>query len=311
MAGYFIKLLLCAPMVAITVAATALACPTINGLVDFNCDQKLRLAITGDSFVRGVGDTSIEGGGYVQRLQDHYPDAQVLGIGVPGITTSRLLESFKKAFSKNGATKKNSLDTDLYIIDVGRNDFWAEKNPAITVRNIRRLVKYIRDQVKKSSGVEPLVGVATLAPTKRGYERSFISAVNMQLIAARSSAIPVYVRMDTLDISLISLDGLHPSADGYDALAKILENYASHIAKPQQLSKRRDADVDGIYDNFETRKFGTDPKIADTDGDSYSDGQEVFVDHSDPLNPQSFGAQATSTPSPSPTLTPAPMAPAY
>ena len=273
------------------------ACPLIDGLVDYNCDQKVRITITGDSFVRGIGDNSRKGGGYVRRLNDDYPNAQVLGIGVPGITTARLLESLKKNFLRNSSAKKRSVDTDLYIIDVGRNDFWVDQSPALTVRNIRRIVSFIRSEVKKVSGVAPLVGVATLAPTTRGYERAFIEEVNAQLIAGRSNAIPVYLRMDTLDLSLISYDGLHPSALGYDALAAIARDYVTHIAKSQQLSKRPDSDDDGIYDSFERRRFGTDPKVSDTDGDGYLDGQEVFLDHSDPLDPNSFGPQAGPTPS--------------
>ncbi len=55
---------------------------------------------------------------------------------------------------------------------------------------------------------------------------------------------------------------------------------------------RADTDLDGLRDNVETdtgtfvsaTNTGTDPRVADTDGDTFADGQEVFHS-SDPLGP--------------------------
>jgi hypothetical protein len=41
----------------------------------------------------------------------------------------------------------------------------------------------------------------------------------------------------------------------------------------QQL--RVDADKDGLYDIFESSRFGTDPTNPDTDGDGILDGNDV------------------------------------
>ncbi len=45
-----------------------------------------------------------------------------------------------------------------------------------------------------------------------------------------------------------------------------------------------DRDSDGLFADDETREYGTNPDVGDTDGDSPDDGQEVF-DGTDPLNP--------------------------
>ncbi len=47
-----------------------------------------------------------------------------------------------------------------------------------------------------------------------------------------------------------------------------------------------DSDSDGLSDYLEKAKYGTDPRNADTDGDGYTDGEEVAAG-TDPLNPKS------------------------
>jgi hypothetical protein len=53
---------------------------------------------------------------------------------------------------------------------------------------------------------------------------------------------------------------------------------------PPQVPPRPDGDSDGLFNDDETNVYGTNPDVADTDGDGSDDGQEVF-DGTDPLDP--------------------------
>lgn len=52
---------------------------------------------------------------------------------------------------------------------------------------------------------------------------------------------------------------------------------------------RDDTDRDGLYDDEEEDKYGTDPENPDTDGDGLKDGEEVKTYRTDPKNPDTDG----------------------
>lgn len=52
---------------------------------------------------------------------------------------------------------------------------------------------------------------------------------------------------------------------------------------------RDDTDRDGLYDDEEEEKYGTDPENPDTDGDGLKDGEEVKNYKTDPKNPDTDG----------------------
>lgn len=55
----------------------------------------------------------------------------------------------------------------------------------------------------------------------------------------------------------------------------------------------KDSDADGLTDQAETDTYHTDPHNADTDGDNFSDTDEVLA-HSNPLEAQSIPKRALS-----------------
>ena len=63
-----------------------------------------------------------------------------------------------------------------------------------------------------------------------------------------------------------------------------------------------DSDGDNLSDALEVRRYGTNPRSADTDGDGYSDGREVFFG-TNPRDGNSPG-KAPSKPTPPPATTP-------
>ena len=82
---------------AVPMPDTALACPRIGPFIDYNCDTKSKIVFTGDSIVYGRGDIDHHNhGGFVARLGERHPEASMVNIGVPGITSRRLLSGFKK-----------------------------------------------------------------------------------------------------------------------------------------------------------------------------------------------------------------------
>jgi hypothetical protein len=60
-----------------------------------------------------------------------------------------------------------------------------------------------------------------------------------------------------------------------------------------------DLDDDGLLDAAEAL-FGTDPLVADTDGGGVPDGEELFIDATDPLDPSDDGGAADAADEPPP-----------
>jgi lysophospholipase L1-like esterase len=272
-------------------AAAVLACPLVFHLVDFNCDQEEKIVFTGDSIVHGVGDTeSLTGGGYPARVSELLDGPNVVEVGIPGISSQRLLAAYKKQLQKpRSRTTRLVQAADIFIISVGVNDYWEGHDPGLTVRNIRRLVRVIRTMLAEYSDSPPFVAVTTLTPTTRDFQIPFITEVNRLLLEYASKQIPVYLRFDLLDPALLSPDGLHPSSEGYDALATMSYYYITTTAQSQMRALRPDKDHDGVFDYFEVSKYFTDPTLKDTDRDGLSDGVEIFRRHTDPTNPDTDG----------------------
>lgn len=278
--------LLCSIFVLFT-ASLASACPKIGSMVDYNCDQRAKIVFTGDSIVYGRGDLSRgNSGGFVSNLDQRYPDANIVNMGIPGITSVRLLRGFKKNLTKKetGTTKIKSRNTDVFVIMVGVNDWWDRRPPSVVVQNIRRLVKFLRSELSKT-GEEPFVVVSTLIPTTRSYQKSYVDQINSILLKQRNKNLPVYARGDRLDQRFIDQSGVHPSTSGHKVLARIMNKFLVDTVPKLIAPFRPDDDVDGIYDYFETKSFGTNPRLFDTDGDGFSDGEEIFELGSDPLDP--------------------------
>jgi lysophospholipase L1-like esterase len=262
------------------------ACPLIGGQVDYNCDQMHKVVVIGDSVVRGIGDLANGNqGGYVLRLQKKFKKSVFVNMGKPGYSTERIFSELKSKLAKHNknSTKEALKDADLIFIDAGRNDYFEETPPGTTVKTLERIVALLREDFQNREETVPVIKIATLLPTTRAYQRSFIGDVNNLLIEMNSDAIPVRLYFNLLDESIISVDGIHPYSNGYAVIAKYVTAVLKGGLKEECESARLDDDKDGIYDIFEKSKFGTNPEKTDTDGDGFSDGEEVFNLLTDPL----------------------------
>jgi lysophospholipase L1-like esterase len=275
----------------------AFSCPTIDGLVDYNCDGQIRITVLGDSFVAGKGDTG-QGSqkGYVARIEalPAFQKAKISAIGLSGYSSFEILIEVQRSLglSNPNRLKKNLSNTDLLIIDFGRNDFFVKITPAQTVKNLRSVVKVVNQRLGHGAQLAPLIAIAKLpstSPLSRPMQRKFISTVDSLLDRGRSAQLPVRVPFETLPSSKLSSDGLHPNPAGYMELADIAANYILGEAQVESLEKRPDADNDGVYDAAETTLFRTNIASADTDGDTLSDLDEIFTLKTNPLLADSDG----------------------
>ncbi len=291
--------ILLATILALTLLPrTAWCCPMIYNsegllpLVDFDCNQEIRLLFGGDSITRGVGDIDIndQNGGWPLDLELLLPHAQIVNLGVPGADSRRYNRDLRKNLKKGKiiTTTKASHD-DLMVFMLGTNDYWNRNEySASTVPNyIIRIQKFLQKYYIENIGPPPLMLVATLPPTKRSFQQPWINEVNKYLLA-RANKLNVQIRFDKLSDKIISDDQLHPDKKGYRKMANLAFRTLHGRVQNQMIAQRQDKDSDGIYDLFETLRFGTDPQQVDSDGDGVSDGDEVFVNFSDPLDPASF-----------------------
>ncbi len=266
-------------------ASAAFGCPKINRLVDYNCDQKIKMVFTGDSIVSGVRDTRAVRRGYPGRLEDFFEGAEIVNLGVPGNSTQQLYNGFRRYLTKEsvGKTYVSSLNADYFFIEAGTND-WLTDRPDLTVRNLVRTIKHIRRVTKRIDGTSPIFIVATITPNVREGNREYSERVNTLLLAAKSRGqLPVYVRVDDMPRRYLDDDGLHPDPKGYRFMARRFRSFIRGQLQKMASAQRPDRDSDGIYDAVERVRYGTDRRLADTDGDGLTDGEEVFETFTDPL----------------------------
>jgi|GEM_PF-1068761 len=253
------------------------ACPKIGRLPDFNCDGVATIVVIGDSLVFGIGDSkNNNSGGYILRAQTSLSEGRIVNQGVPGLRTTAMIRALVRAFAKveSSQTAKDLIGADLVVFDIGRNDFWLKEPASKTLRNIKRARLIIDGEVKKASGFAPLTTTAVLMFPNRGSQGPWIKELNALIVASSAADHPADLRLDTVSKRLLSSDNIHPTPKGYTAMAKVFVDYLLTEYPKHVSTLRLDQDDDGLYDIFEQIRYGTDPKMADTDGDGIKDGAD-------------------------------------
>lgn len=281
--------------ILILLANISVACPNVSNhqLIDVNCDGKLKISFFGDSVVRGTGDEVFDGlGGYPKRMNNFIPNIKAINLGVPGITTEQLLHRIKRNEISSLFPLKKAKNSDIVIIDVGRNDFWTRTiYPEGTWRNIRRIVTEVRLRLANEYGIQPHVFVARMFPVdpefepKRIIQKPFLDALNRLLRTRAGHRVPGYINFEQLQDIDLNIDGLHPTSLGYKMMAEFLSNFLVTEGNQYISATRPDTDGDGMYDLFENLA-GTDINLADTDGDGLDDFTESYITLTDPLTPE-------------------------
>lgn len=252
------------------------ACPSVGGLPDINCDGSARVVVVGDSVVYGIGDVrNHRKGGYVLRVAKKFPDASFDNRGTPGEEARRVIGVVKEAFTGIGDTTLASSLTqaDIVIIDLGRNDWWRFLPAKATWRNLKRLRELIQTHVLTVTGHKPLVITSQIMGANRTGQGTWVADLNQYIAASNNLGAPADLKFSSVSKRLLT-DRVHPSSQGYDAIAKILYNYLTNTLLKHVAAFRKDADRDGLYDEYEEEKFGTSPTNPDTDGDGILDGRD-------------------------------------
>jgi lysophospholipase L1-like esterase len=230
--------------VSASMTLKAYACPPVGRFVDISCDAQFKIVFVGDSIVAGKGDTVNGGyGGYPLRIHRRFPEVDAVNFGISGISSNRLLAHLKSKLSRGdpNATARKFLDADMIVIDVGRNDWWNEPvlggySPGLVVRNIARIVDFLRGYYLAHRGSAPLFAVATLLPVNSSDQGPYVEEINRLLRLYRhSERLPVYLNFDKMDPHRLGGDGLHPVSKGYTALARIAAAFLT--GKAQLLSQ--------------------------------------------------------------------------
>lgn len=252
-------------------AVNLIACPDVDVsapnkppklVVDYNLND----SNCGDIKILHIGDSNVDArldytgqGGWPQRLNNKLPGITHINAGVDGITTWRVLRRLKQGLIPNNKP-------DICIIGpLGINDsIIGPGNPYLTEREIRRIGKYL----KRNFGC--YVAVSSLLPVLLPSHRQFQANLNNLIFNVTSRSFPVV----KFNINFAQYqDELHPNSSGYNKMAKQAKKFIVRKLYNRMKAKRVDSDGDGLSDKYEERQSGTDPFLADTDGDGTLDGQ--------------------------------------
>lgn len=259
-----LKSFLVSLIVGLVLADTALACPDINGLVDVRCDGKVVIIAFGDSITQGFLDPTKRG--YPGRLAKLMKQVEVINLGQRGENSTD---------GRNRALREldNFPDVDYIILQEGANDFY-DQTPSD--EELKQNLKLMIDKAK-STGAYVLVG--NLLATKRAFQREWVYLANLAIKEF------VNINFNGLGTKIIGGDGLHPTGEGYQAMARLVR------VRLKVLSKRirpKDSDKDGLYD-YEEVRLRTKPTVSDTDKDGIADGKEVWTYKTNPRKSDTDG----------------------
>lgn len=264
-------------LTTLILSGSAVACPAVGRLPDFNCDGKAVVVVIGDSLVYGTGDVKNNNqGGYVLRAQERLPLVEFVNEGVPGLRTLQMLTRIRKAFDKAAESPLASslLEADVVVLDAGRNDRWLFGLPEAALRNIKRVRQMITTKVSEQGKPAPLVVTSVLMYPNRGSQGPWVKELDELILKSGTDEYPADLRFDQVSKRLLSPDNVHPTSKGYAAMAEVFIKYLLNDYKAHAARLRTDSDNDGLYDLFEPSKYGTNPSNPDTDGDGIKDGQD-------------------------------------
>ena len=186
---FYLYAFLCAHSVLVH---SAFACPSIDGIPDYDCDGQVQISVIGDSYVAGRGDIKNGNvGGYVLRLANALPDVTVDNFGTPGQTSEELLDELRWTwqFDQYSNLRLGLEKSDIIIIDIGRNDFATGVTPEFSKETIKRIAGFLKTQIKLSRGDSPFIATSVLMIPNRN-STAFVKQLDALLLKDEPKRLP-------------------------------------------------------------------------------------------------------------------------
>jgi lysophospholipase L1-like esterase len=183
----------------------------------------MEIGIWGDSIVYGQCDS--EGLGWVGRLRKGFPTDDYAGLynrGICGDTTEDLLKRF--------VVEAESIEPDTIILAIGIND---SKYPVGREENnvsLEEFKKNMQTLLKQARVYSQKILIVGLTKVDESSIQSLSRFTNEQIQIynnflkkfSRAEDLHFIEVFNSLDIQTDLYDGLHPNAQGYDKLAKVI-----------------------------------------------------------------------------------------
>ena len=134
---------------------------------------------------------------------------RIINAGINGETSGGALSRISQALT---------VEPDIIILETGINDFFLGLDPALTAKNIRRTV-----QICRQSGVMVILAGMRPIPEISGDEAAFARLYPTIAEGEGVILIPSFLEgvADTpANRSVLTFDGVHPTADGYKVVAE-------------------------------------------------------------------------------------------
>lgn len=146
---------------------------------------------------------------------------RVINAGINGETSGGALSRISQALT---------LDPDIVILETGINDHLMGLDPALTAKNIRRMV-----QICRENGVMViLVGmrpVPAFGGDEVAFARLYPTIAQEEAVTLIPSFLAGVVDTSTGNSVLTQADGVHPTAAGYKVVAETVYPYVLEAIK--------------------------------------------------------------------------------